>query len=66
MIRLVAPRNVEAITVPTSGPESSAVSGESETASGRTSAAAGPFGVAASTRGNDSPRTLTRPSRTSP
>ena len=59
VILLLAPRNVTAITVPVSGPDSVTV-----TASGRTSAIAGPLGVAGSTSGSAQPRTLTDPSLT--
>src|SRR5450755_1161456 len=57
--RLVAPRNVTAITVPVSGPESPELSAASVTASGRTSAMAGPGGVPRSTSGRSRPRTVT-------
>src|ERR1035438_6825501 len=64
--RLVAPRNVEAITVPTSGPHSPELSDASVTASGRTSATTGPAGVAVSTSGRSRPRTVTVPPPTRP
>src|SRR6202046_4112679 len=57
--RLVAPRNVDAITVPVSGPESPVLSEARGTASGRTSAVTGPGGVDRSTNGRSRPRTVT-------
>src|SRR5207249_533915 len=57
--RLVAPRNVTEITVPTSGPESSDECDARVTASGRTSAVAGPGDVDRSTSGKSRPRTVT-------
>ena len=49
--RLVAPRNVVAMTVPTSGPDSLGVSETIVTASGLTSAVTGPGRVELSTSG---------------
>src|SRR5580704_19699525 len=57
--RLVAPRKVEAITVPVIGPDSPELSDASVTASGRTIAVTGPAGVNGSTRGRSWPRTVT-------
>src|SRR5258708_11237622 len=57
--RLVAPRNVEAITVPTSGPDSPELSDASVTASGRTNAVTRPAGVERSTTRRSRPPTVT-------
>ena len=60
-MRLVAPRNVVAMTVPVSGPASAASPEATVTASGRTSATAGPAGTPVSTSGSVVPRTTTVP-----
>jgi hypothetical protein len=59
--RLLAPRNVVAITVPASGPASAASPEATATASGRTSATTGPAGTPVSTSGRVVPRTTTVP-----
>jgi hypothetical protein len=64
--RLVAPKNVVAITVPTSGPGSPELSEDSVTASGRTRAVTGPSWVDRSTSGRSWPRTVTVPPLTVP
>src|SRR5215467_5297743 len=54
--RLVAPRNVTAMTVPVSGPDpASGACDAMVTASGRTSATTGPSGTSRSTSGNAQP-----------
>ena len=64
--RLVAPRNVTAMTVPVSGPDSAVASDARLTASGRTSATTWPPGTSCSTSGSVMPRTSTSPPLTSP
>ena len=59
--RLVAPRNVMAITVPVSGPASADSPEATVTASGRTRATTGPAGTPLSTSGSVVPRTTTVP-----
>src|SRR5260370_34975255 len=64
--RLVAPRNVEAITVPVSGPAWPEESDASVTASGRTRAVTDPAGADGSTSGRAPPRAGTAPPLTMP